>query len=107
MKVITVNIPVAWVQKIKGLIGDSGLYPSRCELIRVALRDFLIKEMRNLKIMSSPIREIIEKNKEIDDNDENIVKIPVQTIIVGDTTVTEYKKYRVIGKNGVKFNETL
>jgi len=49
MKIITVNVPVPYLKTIEDLIGDDGLYPSRSELIRVALRDFLIKELEIAK----------------------------------------------------------
>jgi antitoxin ParD1/3/4 len=47
MRIITVNLPVPYLKMIDGLVGERGLYPSRSELIRVAVRDYLIKEMKS------------------------------------------------------------
>ena len=47
MKVVTINIPKMWLELIAILTdSEEGMYPSRSELIRVALRDFLKKELR-------------------------------------------------------------
>lgn len=45
MRIITINLPESYIRAIEHLIGDAGIYPSRSELIRVAVREFLIKEM--------------------------------------------------------------
>jgi hypothetical protein len=45
MKIITVNLPKSYIKAIKHLTGEDGIYPSRSELIRVAVREFLRKEM--------------------------------------------------------------
>ena len=63
MKIITVNLPVPYIKTIEGLVGDKGLYPSRSELIRVALRDFLIKELeiaRNFPQFKKPDNSTVE-----------------------------------------------
>jgi antitoxin ParD1/3/4 len=49
MRIITVNLPVPYLKAIDALAGEGGLYPSRSELIRVAVREFLIKEMEIAK----------------------------------------------------------
>ncbi len=52
MKIVTVNLPEYQIEEIKGLVGENGIFPSRSELIRVAIRDFLITEItmsRHLK----------------------------------------------------------
>ena len=45
-KIITVNLDVKHLKLMKKMVGDDGkgLYFSRSELVRVAIRDFLIKE---------------------------------------------------------------
>lgn len=45
MRIITVNLPVSYLKIIEKLTGNKGLYPSRSELIRVAVRAFLIREL--------------------------------------------------------------
>ena len=49
MKIITVNLPLSYIRAIKTLTGEGGLYPSRSELIRVAVREFLIQELEAAK----------------------------------------------------------
>lgn len=49
MKIVTVNVPESYIDAIGKLIGENGLYPSRSELIRVAVREFLLKELRMAK----------------------------------------------------------
>lgn len=46
MRIITVNVPESYLKAIKQLVGNDGLYPSRSELIRVAVREFLISELK-------------------------------------------------------------
>jgi Arc/MetJ-type ribon-helix-helix transcriptional regulator len=45
MKIITINLPEKYLQAIQ-ILNDMGIYPSRSEAIRIALRDFLSKELK-------------------------------------------------------------
>jgi Arc/MetJ-type ribon-helix-helix transcriptional regulator len=45
MRIITVNLPESYLKAIDHLVGETGIYPSRSELVRVAVREFLIKEL--------------------------------------------------------------
>jgi len=45
MRIITINLPEKYLSAIK-VLNDLGLYPSRSEAIRVALRDFLPDELK-------------------------------------------------------------
>ena len=47
MRIITVNLPESYLKTIDHLVGENALYPSRSELIRVAVREFLIKELNS------------------------------------------------------------
>ncbi len=49
MKIITVNLPESYLKAIETLVGGNGIYPSRCELVRVAVREFLIKNIDHAK----------------------------------------------------------
>ena len=49
MRIITVNLPQTYLKAIDALTGRNGLYPSRSELIRVAVRDWLLKEIDDSK----------------------------------------------------------
>ena len=44
MKIITINLPGKYLSAIQTL-NDMGIYPSRSEAIRIALRDFLAEEL--------------------------------------------------------------
>ena len=73
MKIVTVNVPESYIESINKLIGENGLYPSRSELIRVAVREFLIKELKMAE-------KIVKYNEpEHDDFDEeNFVRVPIE-----------------------------
>ena len=45
MKIITINLPEKYLQAIQ-ILQDLGIYPSRSEAIRNALRDFLSNELK-------------------------------------------------------------
>ncbi|NHJ24287.1 MAG: ribbon-helix-helix protein, CopG family [Candidatus Lokiarchaeota archaeon] len=45
MKIITINLPEKYLNAIQAL-NDLGIYPSRSEAIRIALRDFLKEELK-------------------------------------------------------------
>jgi Arc/MetJ-type ribon-helix-helix transcriptional regulator len=44
LKIITINLPGKYLSAIQTL-NDMGVYPSRSEAIRIALRDFLEEEL--------------------------------------------------------------
>jgi len=44
VKIITINLPGKYLSAIQTL-NDMGVYPSRSEAIRIALRDFLAEEL--------------------------------------------------------------
>jgi Arc/MetJ-type ribon-helix-helix transcriptional regulator len=50
MQIVTINIPKIYIQIMAKLI-QQGLYKSRSDLLRVAIKDFLIKELELLDAM--------------------------------------------------------
>ncbi|MHA1749577.1 MAG: ribbon-helix-helix domain-containing protein [Promethearchaeota archaeon] len=58
MQIVTVNLPSFYVDAIAKLT-KQGLYPSRSEAIRVALMDFLKKELKMVEALLS-----IKQNKD-------------------------------------------
>ncbi len=44
MKIITINLPEKYLEAIQ-ILNDLGVYPSRSETIRIALKDFLKDEL--------------------------------------------------------------
>ncbi len=91
MKIVTVNVPESYIDAIKRLVGENGLYPSRSELIRCAVREFLIKELRLAKNMP-------DYNKsDVDDYDkEKFVRVPIVDSDNKKTHVQEFKTYKII-----------
>ena len=101
MKIITVNLPVSYIHTIKNLVGDTGLYPSRSELIRVAVRDFLIKELKIAKnfpksnvFAPQNAGEVMLSNEE----ENSFVNVPTD-IKVGDVVVRDFKRYKIIDRS--------
>ncbi|MBY9021596.1 MAG: ribbon-helix-helix protein, CopG family [Candidatus Lokiarchaeota archaeon] len=91
MKIVTVNVPESYIDAINKLIGQNGLYPSRSELIRCAVRAFLIKELKLASNMAK-YSEI-----EIDDfDDENFVRVPVEGINDKSEPVREFRTYKIL-----------
>lgn len=96
IKVCTVNVPESYIEAINKLLGNNGLYPSRSELIRVAVREFLIKEMRMAKNLAKYKNEPKFENIENDFDDENFVRIPVSKTNENDEPVREFKTYKIL-----------
>jgi len=91
MKIVTVNVPESYIDAINKLIGEDGLYPSRSELIRCAVRDFLLKELKMANNMAK------YNEAEIDDfDDENFVRVPIESINEKSEPVREFKTYKII-----------
>ncbi|MHA1987865.1 MAG: CopG family ribbon-helix-helix protein [Promethearchaeota archaeon] len=91
MKIVTVNIPESYLESIERLIGENGLYPSRSELIRVAVREFLIKELRRANEMIK-FKEIeVEKL-----DDKNFVRVPIEKMDENNEPVREFKTYKIV-----------
>lgn len=85
IKVVTVNVPESYIDAINKLIGENGLYPSRSELIRVAVREFLLKELRLAKRFPD------NSKSDADDYDkEKFVHVPL-----GDST---FKTFKIVKK---------
>ena len=91
MKIVTVNVPESYIDAIEKLIGENGLYPSRSELIRCAVREFLLKELRMAKNIAK------YDEPEIDDFDhEHYVKVPVKGDDKKGEPVREFKTYKIL-----------
>ena len=97
MRIITVNLPVTYLKAINGLIGEKGLYPSRSELIRVAIREFLIRELESAQSFTKLQDLVTPTAHPIPTFDENMfVQVPVTTN--GEIDSVEYKTYRIVKK---------
>jgi len=91
LKIVTVNIPESYLESIKRLIGENGLYPSRSELIRVAVREFLIKELRRANEMIKYKEVQVEKLDE-----KNFVRVPIEKMDENNEPVREFKTYKIV-----------
>lgn len=91
LRIVTININEDAIEKIKKLVGKGGIYPSRSELIRCAVREFLKKEIKMDKDM------IRFKDAENDPNLKNFIKIPVDNIDKNEP-IREFKTYKIIKK---------
>jgi len=92
MKVVTVNVPESYIDAINKLIGENGLYPSRSELIRCAVREFLLKELRTAKNMA------IYNEPEFEESfdDKNFVRVPVEKTNDKNELVREFKTFKIV-----------
>ncbi|MFW9782115.1 MAG: ribbon-helix-helix domain-containing protein [Candidatus Heimdallarchaeota archaeon] len=91
MKIVTVNVPESYIDAINKLIGENGLYPSRSELIRCAVRDFLLKELKAANNMAQ------FNNTNIEDfDDENFVRVPFEKLDENSEPVREFKTYKIV-----------
>ena len=62
MKIITINLPEKYLQAIQ-VLNDMGIYPSRSEAIRIALGDFLSKELKMYNDLDDENFKILIRNK--------------------------------------------
>jgi len=62
MKIITINLPEKYLQAIQ-ILNDMGVYPSRSEAIRIALDDFLTKELKMFKDLDDESFKMLIRSK--------------------------------------------
>ena len=95
MKIVTINVPESYLGSIEKLVGEHGLYPSRSELIRVAVREFLIKELQ----MANNMAKFKEVKIEADDFDEKtFVRVPIERLNEDNEPVREFKTYKIVSR---------
>ena len=94
MKIVTVNIPESYIDAIAKLVGEDGLYPSRSELIRVAVREFLIRELQ----IAKNILNIDNPNDKDDYDKEKFVRVPIADSNPNNRNaqIQEFKTYKII-----------
>lgn len=98
MRILTVNLPISYIEAIAKLTeGEDALFPSRSELIRVAVRQFLISELEAAKSFSK-FQQQSEFSKiyppAIKESKPKSVKVPIKENAEGE--VIEYKEYKII-----------
>jgi len=100
IKIVTVNVNETHLAAINKLVGP--LYPSRSELIRVAVREFLLKELKMAKDMAYYDRS--EEEVEEDFDEENFVRVPIEKVNEKSEPIREYKSYKIIKR--LEFNDS-
>jgi len=75
MRIITVNIPVPILNIIANLVGEDRLYPSRSELIRVAIREHMLREVPLAKELKY-LRDHGTRTKPIELDPTQYVQVP-------------------------------
>ena len=61
MKIITINLPEHYLASIQ-ILNDLGVYPSRSEAIRIALKDFLEGELKLYETLEEKTFKMIIKS---------------------------------------------
>jgi Arc/MetJ-type ribon-helix-helix transcriptional regulator len=82
MKIITVNLPETYLNFIEQLLNGPASFPSRSELIRVAVREFLLKELEQAKAFVGVVKQADPKQEPDDPN----------LVVVGNKT------YRIVNR---------
>ena len=62
LKIITINLPEKYLQAIQ-ILNDMGVYPSRSEAIRIALHQFLSKELKMFKDLEDDSFKMLMRSK--------------------------------------------
>jgi len=93
MKIVTVNVPESYLDAIEKLTGNDGLYPSRSELIRCAVREFLLKELKMAKKFT---KYNTKEDYEEEVSDSDYVRIPVKRTNEKNESVNDFKTYKII-----------
>ena len=93
MKIVTINCPESYIASMKKLVGEHGLYPSRSELIRVAVREFLIKELQMADNMAK-YKEVKTPEEVLDP--KKYVRVPIERLNEKEEIIREFKTYRIV-----------
>ncbi|MHA1755483.1 MAG: ribbon-helix-helix domain-containing protein [Promethearchaeota archaeon] len=96
MKIVTVNVPESYVDAMEKLVGEDGLYPSRSELIRCAVREFLIKELKLAKNMTNFSDSLDEEFDDFNMNNDKFVRIPIEKKDKNEGSKIEFKTYKIV-----------
>jgi Arc/MetJ-type ribon-helix-helix transcriptional regulator len=99
MKIVTINVPQSYVNAMKKLTGENGFYPSRSELIRVAVREFLIGELNWAKELSESIVKLDKDEDEDNKDKDNYIQVPIRKRRKGEKeTELDFQTFKVVKK---------
>lgn len=91
IKICTINVPDKFVEDMEQLTGEDGLFPSRSELIRAAVHDFLLKKIELAKRLNEQ-----EKEPEEEFDHENYVRIPIENKDDNDEPSVSFKTFKIV-----------
>jgi Arc/MetJ-type ribon-helix-helix transcriptional regulator len=74
MQIVTVNIPRIYVDVMTKLT-TQGLYPSRSELMRIAIREFIIRE---LELLENILNYKVPEWNYVSESSPSVIKKPVK-----------------------------
>ncbi|MFX0101501.1 MAG: ribbon-helix-helix domain-containing protein [Candidatus Hodarchaeota archaeon] len=74
MKIITINLSEPHIKALQ-VLQDIGLYPSRSEAIRVAIRDFLQKELGFAQNIEKIDQTSLDANSSVEDRKKEISRL--------------------------------
>ncbi len=99
MQIITVNIPKSYVEKMAELTGQEALFPSRSELIRVAIREYLALQIKKVEMLhkeqtSETPSVIVNKGEDFE-----LISIPLEADTRVGVKNVPYKTYKVVQKS--------
>lgn len=64
MKIITINLPEKYLCAMQ-ILNDMGIYPSRSEIIRMALQEFLSRDFKLYKDLNDESFKMLMRSKQI------------------------------------------
>ncbi len=103
MKIVTVNVPESYIEAMNRLLDNKkhnnrGLYPSRSELIRVAVRAYLLRELgRATEVIKERAKEKAKKlTIKFSDDEKNFVHVPSDSINEEGEPIREFKTYKIV-----------
>lgn len=100
MRIITVNLPESYIKALDQLSGEelSRIYPSRSEAIRVAVREFLIKELEACKSFANFQKQIDTHQHTLKTEPETFVRVPIESDDILSNSNERYRTFRIIKK---------
>jgi Arc/MetJ-type ribon-helix-helix transcriptional regulator len=99
MVIVTANVSSRDLEMADNLVGQTGLYTSRSELIRYALREFLLEKLEMLKKSEHP--QYVHMPKEQQNHQsaqKHYIRIPIEKTSEKSNPKQNFKIYKVIKK---------
>jgi Arc/MetJ-type ribon-helix-helix transcriptional regulator len=93
MKIVSAHIPKSHIRAMEHLVGPNGLYPSRSELVRAAIKEYLIDKLKMIKRAESE-----DNEEDPESTDPNFVKVPEDNSNGGNGAEKDFKIYKIVKK---------